>query len=108
MKTILSKVFGWVTFFEKVPTEEGSFLVSFREIEKNKQALSRGSVIMQLNGQSHTLYFHEHFIKTAENQDQEPKPPLKEELRIMLKRQVLREMIYDPDFNQPQNFATFG
>lgn len=27
---------------------------------------------------------------------------------IMLKRQVLKEMIYDPDFNQPENFQLFG
>ena len=59
-----------------------------------------------MNGYSHTLHFHEHFVKPTESL--EAKPPMKEELRIMLKRQVLREMIYDPDFNQPQNFATFG
>ena len=112
---ILTQVHGKVERLSKLDADGAAdndksldrYCALFEELRNKKQAIREEFVTMNLKGQVHTLNFKDNPELNQKNKVEKKEPP-KEELRIMLKRHVLKEMIYDPDFNQLQNVAQFG
>lgn len=97
-------------YFEK--ESDQTVLVCLKSKDEAKKALESDHLLMTFGGSVHkicfTVYEPPASDKKAEENKAQKEKKTKTELRIMLKRQVLRELIFDPDYNQLTNLEMFG
>ena len=84
---------------------ENVWLADYPESSQAAEAIKQKFMVMNIQGNVHDLAFSEHPETPRKDK---PHGETKSELRLVLKRQVLREMVFDPDFNPQCNFLTFG
>jgi hypothetical protein len=83
-------------------------IAEFKESDSQRKALKAKSITMTLRGAIHELSFKE-VIEQSEGKKETKKPDEpKKELFIMLKRQILKDIIFDPDFNQTLHLQAYG
>ena len=90
------------------PGKDAELIAEFKDGDSQRKALKAKSITMTLRGNIHELSFKEVIEQSEEKKESKKPDQPKKELYIMLKRQILKDIIFDPDFNQSLHFQTFG